>query len=107
MSKMSKFLAILKIAGPGLLLAAGVPAVVVPFVLKGMEIAEQSQKPGATKKAAVMASLSTAASAFEALGHYPGLTAAVDKGIDATIATIKVFEKQDVSPVAEPATPPQ
>lgn len=106
MSKLGNFVAILKIAGPGLLLAAGVPAPVIPFVVRGMEIAENSQKPGAEKKVIAMQALNVGAAAFEALGHYPGLEAAVDKGIDATVATIKVFADHDVAPVVEPNPTP-
>lgn len=105
MSKMSKFLDILKIAGPGLLLAAGVPAAVVPFVVQAMAVAEASQQPGAEKKKTVMDSIRLGASAFEALGHFPGMTLAVDKGIDATVAAVNAFKAHDVEPVAAGPTP--
>ena len=90
---MKKWLELLKALGPMILATAGVPPVAIPLIIHGIEVAEASGKPGADKKAIVMDGVKTAASTVEAFGKLPGLVEVTDKGIDTTIAVIKMIDK--------------
>lgn len=103
-----KFLAIAQIVAPAALAATGVPAVLIPLVLHGIQLAESHPEKldGPAKKQFALDAVSTGVAAVNAVK--PGAVSdswptVVGAGIDATVGAIKAV--QNAQPVeVQPAT---
>jgi hypothetical protein len=95
---LEKFFQILNLVAPIVFsLIPGVPPALIPLIVDGIGVAQQSAQPGADKKAAVLASVTTAIGITAAVPGGPKMdaplvTAAVGSGIDAVISTIHAIE---------------
>mgnify|MGYP001603974583 CR=1 FL=1 len=103
------FIRVLREVGPIALVFAGVPPVLIPAIVHGIELAEQSVSPmtGPEKRAFVLDSVATAATAVNAVRPgtlVSGYPETVGKGIDTTVAVVNLIERQRAQGAQEGAT---
>lgn len=107
----SKFGEVLKIVGPGVLTAVGVPPVIGPLVIHSIEVMQAMPgADGATKKAGAAAMVNDGIAVLNAAKGEtvldPNIIAgAVSKGIDAVITTVGAVKAAHAEDVAEGSTP--
>ncbi len=95
---------VIDVVGPGLLVAAGVPAPLIPVVLHLVKDVETLGLPGTSKKSKVMTGLDAAVTVANAARpdtfDVPAITDAASRGIDDIIAAVKAVHVSRSAPSA-------
>ena len=96
---------------PIALALTGVPPVLIPVVIHGIQVAEQFGGTGAEKKAKAIDLVTTAISGTNlAAGKQvvdPNAVHAVSNGIDTVVGVVNLINKHPVAPDADLVNPPR
>jgi hypothetical protein len=87
------------VAGPALA-AAGVPPLLIPIAIHGIQLAESRPGTGAEKKAVALDAVQTAITGINAVKPNtvdPNVVSIVDEGIDAAVGAVNAVAKRPIS----------